>query len=189
MSQLNALKFHQSQHGASLIEMLVATLLLAIGMLAMASLQASSSQLGKDAEFRAIASELASGFGESVKANVGGAAAYVSQRNTFTMPAPAVALIAACDGAATCTNQQIAAQDISRLQVMARSRLPNGQVDIRFTPAAGNTPSVIDLGVAWLPPDARTGDVQIDSQLANGCRANFDSSNLGVRCQYFRIAP
>lgn len=177
--------------GASLIEMLVATLLLAIGMLAMAALQASSAQMGKNAEFRAIASELALSFGEAVKANAGGAASYTSPSNTFVVPAPAVALLTNCDNAAvTCTNAQIAAQDISRLQALARARLPNGQIDLQYVPAAGTTPSYLDLYVGWLPPDTRTGQAAIDNSMANGCRAGYDPGNtLGVRCQYFRIAP
>jgi type IV pilus assembly protein PilV len=176
--------------GASLIEMLVATLLLAIGMLAMAALQSSSAQMGKDAEFRAIASELALSFGETVKANSGGAANYNAPQNTFTMPATAVALLTNCDAAAVnCTNAQIAAQDISRLQALARSRLPNGQIDLRYTAAAGTTNSYLDLYVAWLPPDMRTGDSSVDIGFPNGCRAGYDAGNLGVRCQYFRIAP
>ena len=180
----------RSSRGASLIEMLVATLLLAVGMLAMAALQSSSAQMGKDAEFRAIASELALSFGETVKANAGGAAAYTAPQNAFIMPAPAVALQTNCDTAgATCTNAQIATQDISRLQALARARLPNGQIDLRYTAAVGTTPSFLDLYVAWLPPDMRTGNANVDAGFANGCRAGYDAANLGVRCQYFRIAP
>ena len=176
--------------GASLIEMLVATLLLAVGLLAMASLQASSTQLGKDAEFRAIASELALGLGEAVKANAGGAASYNSPQNQFSVPAPPVALLTNCDGpAAACTNAQLALQDISRFLALARARLPNGQASIVYVAGAGNTPSFIDLWVAWLPPDTRTGDGAVDNQLANGCPAGFDGGNLGARCQYFRISP
>lgn len=180
----------QRVRGASLIEMLVATLLLAVGMLAMAALQSSSAQLGKDAEFRAIASELALSFGESVKANSGGAAAYTSPSDAFALPAPEVALLTNCDSAAqVCTNAQIAAQDISRLQALALARLPNGQIDLRFIPAAGTNPSYIDLYVAWLPPDTRSGEAAADNAFANGCRAGYDAASVGVRCQFFRIAP
>lgn len=176
--------------GASLIEMLVATLLLAVGLLAMASLQASSTQLGKDAEYRAIASELALGFGEVVKANAGGAAFYNRPQNEFAMPAPPVNLLTNCDGlAAACTNAQVAQQDISRFLALARARLPNGQANITYVAGAGNAPSFVDLWVAWLPSDSRTGNRAVDNQLANGCPAGFDAGNLGVRCQYFRISP
>jgi type IV pilus assembly protein PilV len=183
-------RFTRHEAGASLIEMLVATLLLAVGMLAMAALQASSLQLSKDAEFRAVASELAQGFGEMVKANSGGAAAYNAPLAQFVLPAPPVVLQTACDApGVACTNQQIALQDISRLQALARSRLPNGQVSMVFTPAVGQVPSFIDLWVGWLPPDTRTGVAAVDNQFNNGCQAGFDAGSLGVRCQYFRISP
>jgi type IV pilus assembly protein PilV len=176
--------------GASLIEMLVATLLLAIGMLAMAALQSTSAQMGKDAEFRAVATELALSFGEAVKANSGGAASYTSPLNAFNPNAPKTAVLTNCDSdAVVCTNAQIAAQDVSRLQALSQSRLPLGQIDLRYVAAVGTTPSYLDLYVAWLPPDTRTGQAAVDNAFANGCRAGFDPSNLGVRCQYFRIAP
>lgn len=176
--------------GASLIEMLVATLLLAVGLLAMASLQASSTQLGKDAEYRAIASELALGFGEAVKANAGGAATYNNAQNNFVLPAPPVNLLTNCsDLAAACTNAQVAQQDMSQFLALARARLPNGQARIVYVAGAGNAPSFIDLWVAWLPTDTRTGDGAVDNQLANGCPAGFDGGNVGARCQYFRISP
>jgi type IV pilus assembly protein PilV len=179
-----------AQQGGSLIEVMVAALLLAVGLLSMAAMQASALQLGKDAEYRAIASEIAFSMGEMVKANVGGAASYVNQGNAFVSPAPEVAVLTNCDALnVTCTNVQMAAQDMSRVRALARNRLPDGQVVAQFIPGAGNTPSVIDLWIAWLPADTRTGEAKVDNQIANGCPAGFDTRNMGVRCHYFRIAP
>ena len=181
----------QSQRGGSLIEVMVAALLLAIGLLSMGAMQASAFQLSKDAEYRASASEIAQSLGEMVKSNAGGAASYVNNLETFTSPAPQVDVLTTCTGAAqqACTNADIAAEDMSRIRALARNRLPDGQVAAQFVADAGNGQSAIDLWIAWLPADVRSGDAQVDGQINNGCPDGFDAENIGVRCHYFRIAP
>ncbi len=188
MSASNLLQ--KRQGGGSLIEVMVAALLLAVGLLSMAALQSSAVQLSRDAEYRAIASEIAFAMSEMVKANAGGAASYSNQIDSFSPAPPAVDILTNCDAPdASCTNEQIAAQDMSRIQALALNRLPAGQVVAQVTAGAGNTPTMIDLWVAWLPTDTRSGDAAVDAQLANGCPDGFDAGNVGVRCHYFRIAP
>ena len=60
------------QRGASLIEVLVAILIVSMGVIAMGGLLASSSRLGKASESRAIAGLLAADLADRVKANACG---------------------------------------------------------------------------------------------------------------------
>jgi type IV pilus assembly protein PilV len=182
---------HPPQRGGSLIEVMVAALLLAIGLLSMGAMQASAFQLSKDAEFRATASEIAQTLGEMVKSNAGGAASYTNDLEAFVSPAPQVDVLTNCTGAAqqACTNAAIAAEDMSRVRALARNRLPDGQVLAQFVNDAGNGQSAIDLWIAWLPADVRSGEANVDAQMTNGCPDGFDAANVGVRCHYFRIAP
>lgn len=182
------------QRGSSLIEALVAALLLAIGLLSLAGLQASALRLTKEAEFRATSSEIAFAFSEAVKANAGGLAQYTVASNRFVVNPAAVAVPTGCDGIANvCTNAQIAAQDLARVQELARNRMPSGQIVAQFVPGANGltpTPAGIDLWVAWLPADNRSGTAVVDAQVTQNCpNAGFDAANLGVHCQYFRIVP
>jgi type IV pilus assembly protein PilV len=185
----------RSQHrGSSLIEVLVAALLLAIGMLSLAGLQASALRLTKEAEFRATSSEIAFAFSEAVKANVGGMAQYTNASNTFVVNPGAVAVPTSCNGIANvCTPAQIATQDLARVLELARNRMPSGQIVAQFVAGAGGltpTPPSIDLWVAWLPADNRSGTAAVDAQVAQNCPTpGYDATNAGVHCQYFRIVP
>jgi type IV pilus assembly protein PilV len=184
---------HQHR-GSTLIEVLVAALLLAIGMLSLAGLQATALRLSREAEFKATASEIALAFSESVKANVGGMAQYVAAGNNFVVNPPPVAIPTTCDGVANvCTQAQIAAQDLARVQQLARTRMPSGQIVAQLVPATvgvAPTPASIDLWVAWLPADNRSGNAAVDAQVAQPCpTAGYDAASLGVHCQYFRVYP
>lgn len=177
--------------GSTLIEVLVAALLLAVGLLSLAGLQATALRLSKDAESKATASEIAFAFSESLKANAGGLAQYATPaRDGFVINPPPVAIPTTCDGvAAACTTAQMAAQDLARIEQLARTRMPSGQIVSVVAPVAAGNPPAIDLWVAWLPADSRSGDVNVDAQVVQPCPAQFDAGQIGVHCQYFRIVP
>jgi hypothetical protein len=121
-------------------------------------------------------------------------AQYATAGNTFVVSPPAVAVPSACDGLANvCTNAQIAAQDLARVRELARTRMPSGQIVAQLVASTGGvtpTPAGIDLWVAWLPADNRSGTAAVDAQVAQNCpTAGYDAANQGVHCQYFRIVP
>jgi len=176
--------------GATLIEVLVAALLLAIGLLSMAGIQASAVRLTKEAEFKSTAVEISSAFGEYLKANVGGVASYAINSGGFIVDPEAQDIPGNCDGAgAACTPAQIAAEDLARAQELARTRLPSGQIVSNLVVGAAGQSDSIDLWVMWLPPESRTGDANVDNQIASRCPPNYDTAGMDVQCQYFRIVP
>lgn len=176
--------------GATLIEVLVAALLLAIGLLSMAGIQASAVRLTKEAEFKSTAVEISSAFGEYLKANVGGVASYAINSGGFIVDPEAQDIPGNCDGAgAACTPAQIAAEDLARAQELARTRLPSGQIVSNLVVGAAGQSDSIDLWVMWLPPESRTGDANVDNQITSRCPPNYDTAGMDVQCQYFRIVP
>lgn len=64
------------QAGVNLIEVLVALVLLSIGLLGLAGLQASSMRVGQSSIHRSLAAQLAHDMIERMRANVAGAGAY-----------------------------------------------------------------------------------------------------------------
>ena len=67
MSRFN--RINPTQRGATLIEVLVSILLMALGVLAMAAMQVNAVQYGKTSEFRTVASLLANDLSDRMRAN------------------------------------------------------------------------------------------------------------------------
>ena len=82
------------QAGLSLVEVLVAVVLLSIGLLGLAGLQASGMRVGQSSIHRSLAAQLAQDMIERLRANVVNAGAY---NLSLGDAAPACASLAACD--------------------------------------------------------------------------------------------
>jgi type IV pilus assembly protein PilV len=128
--------------GFSLVEVLVALLVISIGMLGLAALYVETLRLNRTAIYRTQAVTLASDMAERIRANTGGAAGY----------AGAGADSGCNDGAAAaveCTVAQMAAQDIFDWQQAAQTLLPGGTATIGVVAAGGGTPNVFTLTITW----------------------------------------
>ncbi len=84
----------RQQAGLSLIEVLVAVVLLSVGLLGLAGLQASGMRVGQSSIHRSQAAQLAHDMIERMRANVANAGAYDLALGDA---APACANVAACD--------------------------------------------------------------------------------------------
>lgn len=184
------LRPHRQHRGASLIEVLVAALLLAIGLLAMVGIQATATRLSKDAQSRSMATELASSFAEMVRANTAGAQAggYV-----YTVPyAPLRAAVPPpaqpCNTAIPCTPVQLAAVDLAQWREAARQALPGGGLISTLTVPPPNVQApVIDLWVLWLGAEADDAADAATQQLTTNCPAAMGNPNPRPQCMLFRI--
>lgn len=177
--------------GASLIEVLVAVLLLSIGILSMVGLQTSALRLTKESQFQGSAAELASSFSETVRANVAGAmAGNYSFVQPYAPPAGPIALPAQqCNNpAAACTPAQIAAVDLARWRESARQALPGGSLFANVTTPLGTAQSpVIDLWVLWQGPETDDAADAATAQLNGNCPAQMGNANPRPQCMQFRI--
>jgi type IV pilus assembly protein PilV len=146
-----------AQRGASLLEVMVAILILSIGMLAMAGLHAVSIQQGKMAQFRGTAMQLGADFADRMRANRGAfgfvapfpASPYVYMVPYTSNPPPVA--VPACAVATACTAAERAAVDLAEWRNIARNALPGGNLYV--TQEAGT--NIMNVWVLWIDPDAK----------------------------------
>lgn len=105
------MRLRPSQHGFSLLEMLIALLVFSIGLLAIAGLQTVSKQANFEALQRTAASQIAFGLLEDMRINGDAMAVYLAagelgSGSRGAEPAPN------CKGAAECNAMQKAAHDL-----------------------------------------------------------------------------
>ncbi len=162
-----------AQRGASLLEVLVAAALLAIGLLSMAWLHAASIRHDKMAQFRGAAVQLANGLADRMRANVDQAGDY-ARLKTY---APDTASTIETDCAArVCTAAQVAAYDLATYRNAARSLLPGGDLMVDLS---GTGRAVIWL--LWRDPevlDTATGA----ASLAGRCPQGIGTADPAPQC-------
>ncbi len=130
----------RSQRGFSLVEVLIALIIMSVGMLGLASLYVQSMQAGRTSLFRHSAVTLAGDVADRIRANPTAVAAYTG-----------VGANAGCIGGNTnCSNVQMAAQDILLWKQQAVDSLPNGDVTITIDNTVN--PPVYTVAVTWDEP-------------------------------------
>lgn len=129
--------------GFTLIEVLVALVILSVGMLGIAGLYVHSMQAGRTSILHHNAVTLAGDVADRIRANPTAAAAYtaVGANNNCI------------DGGVDCTPAEMAAQDILIWDQQAVDSLPTGTVTITFD----NTviPPEYEIKVEWEEPGAQ----------------------------------
>lgn len=139
----------KSQNGFTMVETLVALVVLAIGLLGIAALYLNSLQAGRSAIYRTEAVNLAADLADRIRSNRTALAAYA---NVFT---DAPADVAACYTTAGCTPAQLAASDLNRWKADIAQQLPNGQGQVAVTlPVGAGEPANYVVTVRW----AEVGD-------------------------------
>ncbi len=185
------------QRGVSLIEVLVSIVISAIGLLALAGVNAASARYTKMSQYRATAVQLANDMGERMRANKGqdvvvapptAATGFFAGSYDFTTDFAGQAAVATlpatlCDTAASnCSPAEIAALDIAQWRILVRDQLPEGSVFLQRQ--AGQL--AMNVWVVWRDPavgnadEAPEGALECPNALSRG-------ADLSIRCSYFRI--
>lgn len=128
--------------GFSLVEVLVALLVISIGMLGLAALYVETLRLNRTAIFRTQAVTLASDMAERIRANAAGVAGYAGAGADSGCNEGAAAAV-------ECTADQMAAQDVFDWQQSAQALLPGGTAVIGVVAAGGGAPNVYTLTITW----------------------------------------
>ena len=126
--------------GFTLIEVLIALIIMSVGMLGIAGLYVHSMQAGRTSMFRHHAVTLAGDVADRIRANPRAFGAY----------AGAGANNNCVNGGIDCTIPQMAANDIFLWQQQAAAVLPGGNVGIVFN--GGVTPPTYQITVNWNEP-------------------------------------
>jgi type IV pilus assembly protein PilV len=122
--------------GFSLIEVLIALIVMSVGMLGIAGLYVHGMQAGRTSLFRHHAVTLAGDVADRIRANPDARAAYEA----------AGADNGCVAGDADCSAAQMAAQDVLLWQQQADDSLPGGQVAVTYN---AGVPSVYTVRVSW----------------------------------------
>jgi len=128
--------------GFTLVEVLIALIIMSVGMLGIAGLYVHSMQAGRTSLFRHNAVTLAGDVADRIRANPRAAGAY----------ALAGANNNCVDGGIDCAPAQMAANDIFLWALQAADTLPTGTVNVVFNNAP--VPPTYQITVQWNEPDA-----------------------------------
>ncbi len=128
------------QRGFSLVEVLIALIIMSVGMLGIAGLYVQSMQAGRTSLFRHHAVTLASDVGDRIRANPRAGIAYtgLGANNNCV------------GGGVDCSDTAMAANDIFLWDQQAADSLPNGDVTIQFDDSV--VPPTYTITVAWDEP-------------------------------------
>lgn len=137
------------QSGLTLIETLVALVVLSVGLLGIAALQVQGMSAGRTAHYRTHAANLAADMAERIRSNPLGLDAYTGAGSDNRCAA------AAGDGL-DCTPEQMAAHDLFLWDRAIRTSLPEGDWDIQVD--SGSVPPGFRLEISWVEP--RHGELQ-----------------------------
>ena len=157
--------------GATLLEVLIAAVVLGIGLLGIAALQITSLQGSANAEYRGRASDLAWTLMDRMRANQPGRSNYLSAvAANCNAPAVRCAMIpgeTTTSGVTQCTGAQLAAYDLWEVRCSngVRTALPGGTMLVTST-----TSTTIQIEINWL---TRTDDDSDDEAYSDKMTVNF----------------
>jgi type IV pilus assembly protein PilV len=185
-----------TQTGMSLIEVLVATLVVALGILAMVAMQLNATRFTKTAEVRTLGTLLVNDLADRMRANradlaAGGYAYSAAYPADGAVTAPT--LVDDCNaqdkGCSTVNSTtgltNLAAKDKSDWLRSVFFALPSGSARIGAYDAADNA---VDVWLIWMDPDGDTSEMATNECPA-GAVATPGTGKTAVkpRCLYFRI--
>lgn len=174
------------QGGATLIEVLVSILLLSLGVLAMAAMQANAVQYGKTSEFRSLATLLANDLADRMRANnpAGADMSAYNLTDPYQRPTSAPAEAAtACNAAHECSFAEMTAFDLAQWRRNVYNQLPEGTAFVSAS-AKDVKPATVDIWIAWTDPASASGSEKTPA--VDACPSTFKQPDQ-VRCMYFHI--
>ena len=128
------------QHGFSLVEVLIALIIMSVGMLGIAGLYVQSMQAGRTSMFRHHAVTLAGDVADRIRANPRAGIAYAGAGANNNCVAAGI----------NCNEAQMAANDIFIWDQQALDSLPNGDVVVQFDNAVN--PPLYTIAISWTEP-------------------------------------
>ncbi len=163
----NRMKTYTKNNGFTLIEVLIAVLVLSIGLLGLASLQMNALRNNQNSYYRTVATILASDFADRIRANAAG----VTANNYNAINRTSIVTSPNCT-AATCTASEIRDLDVAQWYSELGTQLPSGNATVTGAGAG----SIFTVTVMW--DDARTGVTGTGCNPANAADLMCHTINL-----------
>ena len=176
------------QTGASLIEVLVAILILSFGMLSLGAMMSFGVQLPKLSGYRATATSLASSYIERVRANP---TAFTN--NLYSAPLNETSAWSFTDIALTdcqyvnpCTEATLATMDIQATRRAVRRALPAGDMIMKCDAGTCTKADYGNLWIVWQEPSTFAA---LNPASSDNCPAEATTaySSPAPRCLYVRF--
>jgi type IV pilus assembly protein PilV len=132
------------ESGFTMVEVLVALVILTIGLLGIAALYLNSLQSGRTAIYRTQAVNLAADLADRIRVNRTAQGAYA------TLFADVEVEVAGCFTTGGCIDTDLASSDLARWKATLAQLLPNGQGQVVVTPPVGaGEPASYIIMVQW----------------------------------------
>jgi len=130
--------------GFTMIEVLIALLIVSLGMLGLAGLQAVSLKNGQSAYYRTVATQLAYDISDRMRGNVNGVLA--NSYNRTGINTDYATGVAACGTTAGCVSSDLAKNDAFEWQQLIQAALPGGEGIICIDSLPNDGTSGLDHG-------------------------------------------
>lgn len=142
---------HQRERGFTIVEAMVALVVLSVGMIGVAALHGQGLGASRSAQFRSVAVNLSADMADRIRANRLAGAGYAGgAANNNCDPAGG--------GGVNCTPAQMAQHDLFVWNQQVTNSLPNGNWQIGFNP--GTNPPTYTITVFWDEVGAPVNPVQ-----------------------------
>lgn len=185
-----------SERGATLIEALVSILVLSLGLLGLASLQANALAYQKSSWAIHRIAELSGDISERIRANPLGATNnyYVYTANYTAAKAATIASNNCRTSGAACTTAQIANDDLSAWLAKAQAALPGGAVNLEGASNTGFTVTAMYMDKEFVNSTGALQASAVCTTATSGiawrnCCPAAAAVPVGVRCSRTDIIP
>ena len=172
-----------TQKGSSLLEVLVAVLIMSFGLLALGGRTAASQQYVKMAQFQSIGMTLASDLSERMRGNVSG----FQQKGYDHAEAYSTAAITVpgCKVAGACTVTEMAALDLAEWLKDVRLRLPGGDA---YVERSSTNVLAADIWILWVDPNIGKLAVGVPTDCPAKAVSGRSADMEPLRCMYYRVS-
>ncbi|NDP60778.1 MAG: type IV pilus modification protein PilV [Oxalobacteraceae bacterium] len=172
----------QQQVGASLIEVLVAMLLLSLGMLALGAMLSFAVQMPKLSSYRANAVNLASGYIERMRANPKGFGNGDYDLSSSYDGSQTILKSSIC-AYPDCNSSSLAAMDFDETKMAVRTELPAGGIYMLSDSSSG----AVGTGNLWIMWNEPNTNAALDPSSSDNCPSAVADSDPKPRCLYVRF--
>lgn len=133
--------------GFTLLEVLIALWVLAVGMLGVGMMLLESIRASRSALHRTVAVALVADLGERIRANRAAGQAYVLAAGTV-LDAPPVD----CGIDAACAPSEVAARDLHQWQQTVLAALPAAVASVEVAPVSALAANTFSISIRWAQP-------------------------------------
>ena len=171
----------RADSGASLLEVLIAIVIMSFGLLALAGMTTAGLQYSKMAQFQTIGVQLALDISDRMRANSEGFKLASAPYDKTTVYSSSTAAITApvCVDADKCTPAEVAGIDLAEWRNSLRQSIPGGDAFVQRDTA---NPAGVDIWIMWTDVGLATG-LSTNAACPTAAVANGSSA---PRCLYFR---